>query len=64
MKEAVVVDAMGQTRVPGLWAAGTCAGTSVHTIITSGDGARVAVNLISAVKGARHVDHEVMQPAR
>lgn len=64
MKEAVAVDATGQTRVPGLWAAGTCAGTSVHTIITAGDGARVAINLISAVKGARHVDHEVMPAGR
>lgn len=59
-KEAVAVDAEGQTKVAGLWAAGTCAGTSVHTIITAGDGARVAINLISALKGARHVDHEVM----
>lgn len=59
-KEAIAVDADGQTRVAGLWAAGACAGTSVHTIITAGDGARVAINLISAVKGARHVDHEVM----
>lgn len=64
MKEAVVVDANGQTRVPGLWAAGTCAGVSVHTIITAGDGARVAINLVSAVKGARHVDHEVMPASK
>ena len=60
IKEGVAVDAQGRTDVPGLWAAGTCAGTSVHTIITAGDGARVAINVISALKGARHVDHEVM----
>lgn len=60
IKEVVAVDREGRTRIDGLWAAGTCAGTSVHTIITAGDGARVAINLISAVKGARHVDHEVM----
>lgn len=60
IQEVVAVDREGRTRVEGLWAAGTCAGTSVHTIITAGDGARVAINLISAVKGARHVDHEVM----
>lgn len=60
IQEVVAVDREGRTRVEGLWAAGTCAGTSVHTIITAGDGARVAINLISAVMGARHVDHEVM----
>ncbi len=60
IKEVVAVDREGRTRVEGLWAAGTCAGVSVHTIITAGDGARVAINLVSAVKGARHVDHEVI----
>lgn len=58
------MDAGGRTSVKGLWAAGTCAGTSVHTIITSGDGARVAVNLISEVRGERFVDHEVLPAAR
>jgi hypothetical protein len=32
----------------------------VHTIITAGDGARVAINLISGIKGERHVDHDVL----
>ncbi len=65
IKEIVAVDAQGHTSIPGLWAAGTCAGTSVHTIITAGDGARVAINVISAVKGERHVDHDVLPaPAR
>ena len=40
------VDAAGKTNVEGIWAAGTCAGVSVHTIITSGDGAKVAINLM------------------
>ena len=43
-----------------MWAAGTIAGVSVHTIITAGDGARVAINLISQSKGERHVDHDVL----
>jgi len=47
-----------------VWAAGTVAGASVHTIITAGDGARVAINLISATKGERHVDHDVLPVAR
>jgi thioredoxin reductase (NADPH) len=60
IKEVVAVDADGRSNVPGIWAAGTAAGVSVHTIITSGDGARVAINLISAQKGERHVDHDVL----
>ena len=63
MKEAVVVDAEGRTGEPGIWAAGTAAGVSVHVVITAGDGARVAVNIISAHKGQRHVDHDVLPPS-
>jgi thioredoxin reductase (NADPH) len=61
MKDAIVTDAEGRTSAPGVWSAGTAAGASVHTIITAGDGARVAINIISAVKGQRHVDHDVLQ---
>ncbi len=60
IREIVDVDREGRTSVPGVWAAGTIAGASVHTIITAGDGARVAVNLISGTKGERHVDHDAM----
>jgi thioredoxin reductase (NADPH) len=60
IKEIVDVDPQGKTSMPGVWAAGTTAGVSVHTIITAGDGARVAVNLISATKGERHVDHDIL----
>jgi thioredoxin reductase len=60
IKEIVDVDAQGRTSMPGVWAAGTTAGVSVHTIITAGDGARVAINLISDTKGERHVDHDMM----
>jgi thioredoxin reductase (NADPH) len=60
IREIVDVDAQGRSSVPGIWAAGTIAGASVHTIITSGDGARVAINLISGSKGERHVDHDAM----
>ena len=63
MKEAVVVDAEGRTSVAGVWAAGTAAGVSVHTIVTAGDGARVAINVISAAKGQRHVDHDRLPAA-
>jgi thioredoxin reductase (NADPH) len=60
IREVVAVDPQGRTNVPGVWAAGTIAGASVHTIITAGDGARVAINLISGTKGERHVDHDAM----
>jgi len=58
-----VVDAQpdGRTNVDHVWAAGTAGDVSVHTIITAGDGARVAINIISAQRGERHVDHDVLQ---
>ncbi|MFV0308549.1 MAG: FAD-dependent oxidoreductase [Desertimonas sp.] len=60
IKAIVKVDGQGRTTVPGIWAAGTVAGASVHTVVTAGDGARVAINLISEVRGERHVDHDVL----
>jgi hypothetical protein len=48
--------------VAGIWAAGIVAGNSVHTIITAGDGARVAINIISARNGQRYVWHDVVPP--
>src|SRR5436189_267013 len=62
IREVVTVDAEGRTSVPGVWAAGTAAGVSVHTIVTAGDGARVTINIISGQKGQRHVDHDVLPP--
>lgn len=55
------VDANGKTNVEGIWAAGTCAGVSVHTIITAGDGAKVAINVISELNGERYVNHDVLK---
>ncbi|MBM7645842.1 thioredoxin reductase [Scopulibacillus daqui] len=60
VKHVVDVDAAGRTNIEGIWAAGTAAGVSVHTIITSGDGAKVAVNLLSDLKGERYVDHDAL----
>jgi thioredoxin reductase (NADPH) len=62
IREVIAVDAQGRSSVPGVWAAGTAAGVSVHTIITAGDGARVAVNIISGQKGERFVWHDVLPP--
>jgi len=53
------VDAAGRTNIPGVWAAGTAAGVSVHGVITAGDGAKVAINVISELNGSRYVDHDV-----
>ena len=55
------VDTDGKTNIPGIWAAGTCAGVSVHTIITAGDGAKVAINIISELNGERYVDHDLLK---
>jgi thioredoxin reductase len=60
IKEVVAVDADGRSSVSGVWAAGTAAGVSVHTIVTAGDGARVAINIISGQKGQRYVWHDVL----
>jgi thioredoxin reductase len=62
IKLVLQVDPAGRTNVPGVWAAGTVAGVSVHTIVTAGDGAKVAINVISELNGARWVDHEVLKP--
>jgi thioredoxin reductase (NADPH) len=55
------VDAAGKTNIDGIWAAGTVAGVSMHTIITAGDGAKVAINVISEINGVRYVDHDVLK---
>ncbi len=57
--EAIRVDADGRTSLPGVWAAGIAAGVTSHAIVAAGDGARVAINLISELEGKRHVDHAV-----
>lgn len=61
IKTVVEVDSEGRTNIEGIWACGTAGGVSVHTIITSGDGARVAINLISELNGARYVDHDMIK---
>jgi len=61
IKTVVAVNAEGRTNIPGIWAAGTVAGVSVHAIITAGDGAKVAINVISELNGARYVDHDVLK---
>lgn len=60
VKSIVAVDAEGRSSVPGIWAAGTVAGASIHTVVTAGDGARVAINLLSELRGERHWDHDVL----
>ncbi|ASS74043.1 pyridine nucleotide-disulfide oxidoreductase [Tumebacillus algifaecis] len=61
IKTNIEVDRDGKTSIDGIWAAGTIAGVSVHTIVTAGDGARVAINILSAINGTRYVDHDVMK---
>mgnify|MGYP001413813404 FL=1 len=61
ISKVVDVDADGRTSMEGVWAAGTWAGVSVHAIITAGDGAKVAINVISEMNGERYVDHDVLE---
>jgi thioredoxin reductase len=61
IKTVIDVDAEGKTNIEGIWAAGTVAGVSVHTIITAGHGASVAINVISQLNGERYVDHDVLK---
>ncbi len=61
IKTILDVDADGKTNIEGIWAAGTVAGVSVHTIITAGDGAKVAVNVLSKLNGERYVDHDLLK---
>ncbi|MGO4369914.1 FAD-dependent oxidoreductase [Paenibacillus sp. 2TAB19] len=61
IKTVVAVDPSGKTNIPGIWAAGTVAGVSVHAIITAGDGAKAAINIISEMNGERYVDHDVLK---
>ncbi|RKP53210.1 FAD-binding protein [Cohnella endophytica] len=51
----------GKTSLDNVWVAGTAAGVSMHTIITAGDGAKVAINVISEINGERYVDHDVLK---
>lgn len=51
----------GKTNLKNVWAAGTIAGVSVHTIITAGDGGKVAINVISELNGERYVDHDLLK---
>jgi thioredoxin reductase (NADPH) len=61
IKTIIDSDASGKTSVEGIWAAGTIAGVSVHAIITAGDGAKVAINIISELNGERYVDHDILK---
>ncbi|UOQ92984.1 FAD-dependent oxidoreductase [Halobacillus shinanisalinarum] len=59
--KVIKVNERGHTDKPKIWAAGTVAGVSVHTIVTAGDGARVAINVISELNGERYVDHDILK---
>ena len=51
----------GKTNIGNVWVAGTAAGVSMHTIVTAGDGAKVAINVISEMNGEWYVDHDVLK---
>ncbi|WLD94695.1 FAD-dependent oxidoreductase [Alkalihalobacillus sp. AL-G] len=61
IKNIIKVDQQGKTNKEGIWAAGTVAGVTMHTIVTAGDGAKVAINIVSELNGERYVDHDVLK---
>jgi thioredoxin reductase (NADPH) len=58
IKKVLDLDDKGETSIKGIWGAGTVADVSMHTIITAGDGAKVAINIISELNQERYVDHD------
>ena len=44
--QEIVTDGEGQTSVDGIWAAGRITGTHHQALVSAGDGARVALNLV------------------
>ncbi|MDD9147624.1 MULTISPECIES: NAD(P)/FAD-dependent oxidoreductase [unclassified Sporolactobacillus] len=63
VKTVIEADPAGHTSIDGIWAAGVAAGVSVHTIVTSGDGAKTAINLVSELRGERFISHDAV-PAK
>jgi len=61
IKTVIAVDAAGKTNIDNVWAAGTVAGVSVHAVVTAGDGAKAAINIISELNGERYVDHDILK---
>lgn len=61
IQKVVDVKDNGKTSMENVWAAGTCANKSVHTIVTAGHGAEVAINIISELNGERYVDHDILK---
>ena len=63
VKTNLPVSANGETSIPNLFAAGVIAGHPSQAIVAAGDGARVAVHIISRIKGEYWVDHDVLPKA-
>lgn len=53
-------DERGHAKLKGVWAAGVVAGMPVQAIIGAGDGARVAVNLLSEIRRSIYLDHDIL----
>ncbi|WP_128895419.1 FAD-dependent oxidoreductase [Longirhabdus pacifica] len=53
-------DQDGKTNIEGVWAAGIVTGKSMHVAVTAGDGAKVAIHLLTEVNGKEYVDQDMM----
>ncbi len=54
---AIVVDRNQSTGIPRVYAAGDCTGGNRQVAVAVGEGANAAINLISELKGTKHVDY-------
>jgi thioredoxin reductase (NADPH) len=54
----VSVDAGGRTPVERCYAVGRITGAPSQAIISAGDGARVAIDIIQRIRGGYYVDHD------
>lgn len=54
----VNVDAAGCTPIEGIYAVGRITGAPSQAIISAGDGARAAIDIIQRIRGGYYVDHD------
>lgn len=58
VKVNIPTSPIGETNIPNVFAVGVVAGHPSQAIVAAGDGARVAVHIISRIKGEYWVDHD------
>lgn len=54
----VSVNASGETEVDGCYATGRITGLPSQAVVSAGDGAKVAIEIIQRIRGGYYVDHD------